>query len=75
MNKEDIPVPVILTRDQIRMLRAALIATDETTHSVLWDYAKSRVIRDLLNTAEIAATINHARRDQTLGAYSPQRPK
>lgn len=56
----EIPVPVTLTRDQVRMLRHALARTDENP-PIDWDFAKCRQLREQLNMAEDKATIQHAK--------------
>ena len=52
----DMPVPVVLTRDQVRLIRG-MVATTETQGQLLPVFQE---VKDVLDAAETVATIQHA---------------
>jgi hypothetical protein len=62
MKMGDIPVPLVLTRDQIRLIRGALFVINDSCFNWTVDIVKDIAeVVELIDHAEDRATINNAK--------------
>jgi hypothetical protein len=68
---EPIYVGLLLTREQVQMLRAAVRITDLMAPAS-WDFAQSRGISEILNAQEMHAMIKHAQGLEPFITWEPR---